>query len=311
MNESPATSETLLLPGGRRVGLAIYGDPDGYPVLAFHGTPASRLMYRLGNAAGRAHGLKLIAPDRPGYGLSSGDDTPTLSARTDTNVAIVDALGLDRFALIGISGGSPFATSLASRLGDRISALALVSPIGPVAEYVTDDEVPLALPLLQRRFYLNLSQRGAMLRPLARLAAAAVRGAPQVSVKLFRTAARGEDAMVLSRRDAANNLVAMTNESLRQGPDAALADFAIFGRPWEIDYAAIRAPSVLWIGAKDKIVPVPVAVYLAHQIPNCRLITIPDAAHFWVLEHTDDVLAELKAMLVREPTQAMTAMERS
>jgi pimeloyl-ACP methyl ester carboxylesterase len=290
-----ATSQVLTLPGGRTVGLAVYGDPDGYPVLAFHGTPASRLMYRLGNAAARAHGLRLIAPDRPGYGLSSSDATPTLTARTAVNIAMADALNLDRFAVLGISGGAPFATALASRLGERVSALALVSPMGPVADYVAEGNAP--LPLLQRRFYLKLSQRGRLLRPLAGLAAAVVRATPAISVRLFRTAARGEDSRILSQRDAASNLVAMTNEALRQGSDGALADFAMFGRPWGVDYAAITAPSALWIGTADGIVPVPVAIYLARRIPGCRLITLPGAAHFWIMEHTAEVLAELRAML--------------
>lgn len=295
MNGCSSTAEVLTLPGGRTVGIATYGDPDGYPVLSFHGTPASRLMYRLGNAAARKYGLRLIAPDRPGYGLSSADATPTLAARTDVTVAIADALQLRRFAILGISGGSPFATALASRLGDRVSALALVSPMGPVADYVAERNAP--LPTLQRRFYLNLSQRGRLLQPLAGAAAALVRAAPAVSVRLFRTAARGEDSRILSQRDAANNLIAMTDEALRQGSSGALADFAIFGRPWDIDYSGITAPSALWIGTADGIVPVPVAIYLARKIPGCRLIALPGAAHFWIMEHTDEVLTELRAML--------------
>jgi pimeloyl-ACP methyl ester carboxylesterase len=58
-----------VLVSGRRIGCAEYGDPC-LPVLALHGTPGSRLMFALSDGAARERGLRLIAPDRPGYGLS-------------------------------------------------------------------------------------------------------------------------------------------------------------------------------------------------------------------------------------------------
>lgn len=146
-----AENAVLQLPGFGKIGVATYGDPGGHPVLAFHGTPASRLMYRKGDAAARRLGFRLIAPDRPGYGLTPIDDGPTLASRTDMHVALADTLGLDRLSLLGVSGGAPYATALASRLKDRIATLALVSPMGPVADYVAAGQPK--LPLLQRQFF--------------------------------------------------------------------------------------------------------------------------------------------------------------
>lgn len=284
----------LRLPDGTQVGVAVYGDPAGLPVLAFHGTPASRLMYRKGDAAARKLGLKLIAADRPGYGLSPLDRNGSLASRTAMHVAIADALALDRFALVGVSGGGPYATALASRLSRRITALALVSPMGPVADYVAAG-LP-RLPLLQRRFFLNMSQRRWLVKPGAALGVAAFRAAPRAFAHLFKTALGGDDRRVLSDPGVLDGLIDMTEEAVRTGAGGAVADFRIFGQPWHVDYAAITAPTTVWAGTADKVVPVPVCVYLARRIPQGRLLTVPGAAHFWILEHVSEVLAQVRAM---------------
>ncbi|MDO9383766.1 MAG: alpha/beta fold hydrolase [Hyphomicrobiaceae bacterium] len=284
----------LRLPDGTKVGLAVYGDPAGLPVLAFHGTPASRLMYRKGDAAARKLGLKLIATDRPGYGLSPIDRNGTLASRTALHVAVADTLGLDRFALVGISGGSPYAAALASRLADRVTALALVSPMGPVADYVAAG-LP-RLPLLQRRFFLNLSQRGWLVKPGAALGVAAFRAAPRAFAHAFKGALGGDDSRILSDPGVLDGLIEMTREALRSGAAGAVADFRIYGQPWAIDYQAISSPATIWAGTADKVVPVPVCAYLAQRIPRGRLITVPGGAHFWILEHVSEVLARVRTM---------------
>lgn len=285
----------VLRVAGHDIGVAVYGDPDGTPVLALHGTPASRLMYRRGDGPARLHRLKLYAPDRPGYGLTPAGGTASLAARTDLNVALADALGLDRFAVLGVSGGAPYAVALASRLGARVSALSLVSPMGPVADYVSQGRPP--LPRLQRRFFLKLSQRQWLLKPGAALAVSAFRRAPDLFARAFKGALGGADSRLLSDRDVRAGLIAMTQEAVRSGAGGAIADFAIYGRPWGVDFNRITAPSVVYIGTADKVVPIPVAAYLAQRIPHCRLISLPGAAHFWILQHAGDVLADLRTML--------------
>lgn len=291
----PRDVDTLRLPDGRHIGLAEYGDPSGFPVLAFHGTPASRLMFRRGHVPARRLGLRLIAPDRPGFGRTPPDRGETLAARTDLHVALADALELDRFAVLGVSGGSPFAVALAARLGDRVNALALVSPMGPVAEYVAAGEP--RLPLLQRRFFLKLSQRRWLVSPGAALGVRAFRLAPRAFSKAFKTALGGSDSRLLSDTAILDDLIGMTGEAIRTGARGAVADFAIFGRPWDVDFATITAPATVWIGTRDRVVPIPVAAYLARRLPRGRLVTVSGAGHFWVLEHAHDVLAELRSLV--------------
>ena len=96
----------ITLPDGRRLAYAEFGTPDGRPVLYFHGAPSSRLEPLLvGDDAWRAHGLRVIAPDRPGVGLSDFLPKRGFSQWPNDVVALADALGLERFGVIGMSGG--------------------------------------------------------------------------------------------------------------------------------------------------------------------------------------------------------------
>ena len=129
----PPPLRLLTLPDGRRLACAEYGDPNGLPVLALHGTPGSRLMFALANGAARVRGIRLIAPERPGYGLSDYRPSESLARIAEDLSAVADAYGLDRFAIIGVSGGAPFAVAAAASMPDRISLLALVCPVGELA----------------------------------------------------------------------------------------------------------------------------------------------------------------------------------
>ena len=127
------SSRVHRLPDGRRIGYAEYGSVDGLPAIALHGTPGSRFMFALTDEGARARGLRIIAPERPGYGLSDVHHFDTLAETAEDVEAIADALGIGRFALIGVSGGGPHAVAAAARLKDRVLRMALIGPVGPVA----------------------------------------------------------------------------------------------------------------------------------------------------------------------------------
>ncbi len=105
----PASSEDLTLPDGRMLGYAEYGAPDGLPLIGFHGTPGSRFMFRLAHRHAAELGLRLLAPERPGFGLSAFHRGHTLSTYAADIAAFADALGVERFAVAGVSGGAPCA----------------------------------------------------------------------------------------------------------------------------------------------------------------------------------------------------------
>ena len=123
-----------VLADGRDLGWLELGDPAGMPVFAFHGTPGSRLQLAIDDAPIRATGLRLICPDRPGYGLSTFQPGRRLVDWPGDVVSLADHLGIERFAVMGISGGGPHSAVCAARLGDRVDSAAIVSGVGPLAD---------------------------------------------------------------------------------------------------------------------------------------------------------------------------------
>ncbi len=287
------TAQSLVLADGQRVGYAEYGDPHGKPVLALHGAPACRLMFAIADAPARRLGLRLIAPDRPGYGLTPIDAAPTLVKRAAWLAEFADTLGLDRFGILGISGGAPYSVALAARLGSRITGLALVSPMGPVADYAaTPQSARDPIPFWQRRFFLHLAKRTWLTHPFGSLGGRLFRASPDTFSGWVPRLAGAADAAILSQTYVRERMIPMTVEAFRQGALGATSDLEIFSQPWGIDYAKIAAPSILWQGTADTVVPPVAAYHLSSLLLGCRLNRIEGAGHFWVFNHVEAVLTE-------------------
>jgi pimeloyl-ACP methyl ester carboxylesterase len=95
------------------------GVPDGTPLVFFHGTPSSRLETSYADELCVELGIRMISFDRPGYGESPARPFSLASIARDT-ADLADALGVDRFATAGQSGGGPFSLAAAAVLGDRV-----------------------------------------------------------------------------------------------------------------------------------------------------------------------------------------------
>ncbi|MDX2288074.1 MAG: alpha/beta hydrolase [Hyphomicrobiaceae bacterium] len=297
MDSSPVEHQTIDVPGVGPTGLAVYGVQGGYPVLALHGAPACRLMYDVADAPARELGMTLYCPDRPGYGLTPLDRPDrTLRDRAAALEAVVDHLGLDRFAIIGISGGAPYAVALASRVRTRATALLLASPMGPFADYMSATVPATArrdIAAGHRLFFLGGPRRPRLLANGATLASAGFKAAPQLFTRLFARSLGSADRRVLERPRNAASLIRMTRESLRQGVCGGIADLELFARPWGVGFDEVTAPALVCQGTADRIVPAALSVWLADRIPGCTLRRLENAGHFWVYDNARDVLGTL------------------
>ncbi len=137
---------------GRDLALHERGDPNGLPVIVHHGSPSSGLLYERWVDHAAANGIRLIGFDRAGYGGSTrhqGRNVATAAADVED---IADALGLERFATWGISGGGPHALACAALCGDRLTAAASLAGVAPSpgAEAWIDDADG-HLTLMERR----------------------------------------------------------------------------------------------------------------------------------------------------------------
>lgn len=302
VEQAGAESRIVTLSSGRRLGVVTFGDPDGLPVLALHGAPASRLMFDVADKAARACGVRLIAFDRPGYGLSPLDYGATLQSRTETFAQLPDALGLETVTLFGVSGGGPYAVALAARLGRRVKGLALVSPLGPVADVgARSASDPVHLSVMQRALFLDLPRHPWVLRANAEIAMRSFRAAPRLFASAFAHLLPEDDRMIISREEIAESMIEMTLEATQHGIQGGIADLEIYAEPWHIDFAQITAPACLWQGTGDTIVPVGVALKLGSLIPGCEVKQLEGRGHFWIYDAIPDLLRAVVALSTSSP----------
>lgn len=258
-----------------------YGDPRGRPVLAFHGTPASRLLFEPAAGPAGHRGLRLIAPDRPGYGMSVPHPGRTFADWTADVAHLLDHLGVGRVPLLAISGGCPYAVVCASGMPTRISGLALVSPLGDVGS----GQAVGKLNRLDRAVFLGLPGAPHMLDTVATLGRAAFLHAPEMSISSFALTLSAEDRRILATPAHRQTIIAMTKEAIRYGVEGAVSDLALYGQPWDIDLARIAVPATIWQGTADTVVPPELAFDLADRLVHGHAVRLEGHGHFWVLEN--------------------------
>lgn len=289
---TPDHARVVMLTDGQRIGLAVFGDPKGLPVLALHGAPACRMMFEVAAGEARAKGLKLIAPDRPGYALSPSEkDHVTLESRAAQLMSFADTIGLERFALLGVSGGGPYAVAVAAKAPSRITALSLVAPVGPIAEC---NEATHTIPRAQRMFFIDMPlHHPHIVRSGAHASAFMFRLAPHMTAASLAWTLGGADHDILRKPEVERVMISMTTEALEHGIEGAMADLEIYARPWNVAYDRISARTTLWQGDEDIVVPPQATYCLARKIPGARLNRIKGAGHFWIFDHIGEVLADL------------------
>lgn len=292
-DDEDRTSLTLRLPDGRRMSYAEFGDPRGLPVLAIHGTPGSRFMFGLTDQAARERGLRVIAPDRPGYGRSEYRRNTSLMRSAEDFISLADALDLKRLAVIGVSGGGPHAIATVSAIPNRVALLALVSPVGPVAEC----RKQVRMSRMHRLIFTRMGRSPQACATFFWSLRGMVRLAPGVAYRALQQRVTRSDQGVLGRPEVKANLQAAIREGLKPGIKGALQDLRLFCSPWGLALPEVDVPTVVWQGSDDTIVPANAAYYLARQLPNCRLDVIQEAGHYWGFANFARVLDTVRAAL--------------
>jgi pimeloyl-ACP methyl ester carboxylesterase len=282
---APGRDQVLRLADGRTLGWREYGAPMGSVVFMLHGTPGSRLKFTETNNHARAFGLRIIAPDRWGYGLTSAHPRPTLSVFPADLARIADHLAIDTFAVAAVSGGGPFAVAVAAGLASRVSATALISPVGPIAGADID------LAALHRFCFTVLPRWPQIIRTTFEVYRRLIAYAPKLACRLVTVGAPLADRAIMQRPEVAARLLASFAEGLRPGSAGPAIDMILFSRPWEIDFAAITAPVRLWLGSDDVNVPATAARLLTDCIKGCEQVDLVGEGHLWVALNYHEVFS--------------------
>ena len=290
MDTAQAQDGQHRLRDGRLLGYTEYGRPDGKPVFYFHGFPSSRLEARLADGAAARTGVRLIAVDRPGFGLSDFKRGRTLGDWPDDVIELADALWLERFAVLGVSGGGPYAAACAWKIPQRVSAAGIVCGLGPV-------DSPRAVQGLSRALRLGfflLRRARVLVGPFCRIATWAVRRHTQGFYARVAATVAAPDQAVLARPEVQETLVQSFREAVYHGAAACARELRLYSRHWGFELRDVSARVYLWHGEHDRIVPCAVGRYVAQSIPGCHARFYPDDGHYSLpVERMEEILAEL------------------
>lgn len=275
-----ALDSSLILPDGRRLGYAEFGDPGGAPVLYFHGSPSSRLEpLFIGDETWRRLGLRVIAPDRPGMGLSDFQPRRGFSDWPRDVTVLADALGIERFSVMGFSGGGPYVAVCAAKIPERIHSAVIVSG----GWQMTTPEAREGLPFMNR-IMLTFSRRApALLRLLLTGMGSINQGEREKELAQFKKRLPAADHAALSEPGRLEAFGQGIRESLRQGTRGPAWDLRLVVHPFDFRLDEIRMPLHLFHGTLDRNSPVALARRAAAEIPGAQLTVYPEDAHLSTL----------------------------
>ncbi|MDX6237765.1 MAG: hypothetical protein QOG10_2580 [Kribbellaceae bacterium] len=297
--EHEVASRLVTFPDSRAVEVWEGGNPNGVPVMFHHGTPSGRLQAVHGADAARRQDVRLISFNRPGYGRST-DTAPSLASVGLDTLRVTDALGIDEFAVLGASGGGPYAIATGLVHPGRVRAVGLVAGIGPWRLIELPDKEDPDLPLLALTDTGDVSGALKGFRAQGGVAYNRMLTLPdEAMVEEFFRGAPAADTGWLDA-EAKRRWAADLRDAL-QSYDGYARDNVAWGGRWDIDPSHLNVPSWLWYGEIDGMVPPSHGHWLAERIPGSTLVIRPSKGHGGtIFEYWDDMLATLRDQVLRQ-----------
>ncbi|KAI1748448.1 alpha/beta hydrolase [Xylaria castorea] len=310
-------SQTLELPDGRVLGFAEYGSPTGKPIFFFHGFPSSRLEADGILKLVHRQDLRVIAPERPGFGLSTFDPRHRITDWPADVRALAAHLGLGRFAILGGSGGAPYALACARALpAETLSAVGLLAPAAPweagmagvprssrIAAFmgyywpaslrvVTAGVVELCRWLATTNFVTRRIDR--WLESSKKTSAQSTSpSSPSATPETSSSPPTTTSTMSIQETRVA--LLRSIFETFRQGTAPMVRESQLLTwEGWGFPLNEVRYDKVIiWHGVEDGQSPIHMVRYLAKHLPHCELRELEGETHFTMAKHLGTIVEEL------------------
>lgn len=246
---------------------AEWGDLSGKPVVVLHGTPGSRLSRHPDEDLVRSTGAHVVTYDRAGYGGSDRKPGRSVADCVGDVEAVADAVGFERFAVTGGSGGGPHALAVAALAGDRITRA--IADVSPAPYDAMGDDWTLGMdPENVKEFALALEGEARLVPFIEALYTRFVELGAEDPSTIFNDYDLPEaDRAVLAREEFAAVSYESVVESCRNGVFGWADDDLCIVRPWGFDPASITVPLQIWYGTADVLVPPAHGKWLADYIP--------------------------------------------
>ncbi len=271
---------TITLPDGRSIAYLDGGDPAGYPVIGLHGTPGCRLNRLPDDEVYARTGVRYITTDRAGYGQSSRHRGRSVADEAEDVRGVADALGLERFSVVGGSGGGPHALACAALLGDRVERVACQSSLAPLGEGGMSraewlDEMAESAEALE---WVEAGE--AVVEAQIESAQARMEQALVSDPSSFLGEGTSEaDQEVLTRPDVVAAFARIMAEQAAHGVGGGVDDTLAFARPWGFDLGGITVPVLLTYGLQDFSCPPGHGRWLARHLPTALVFVDETGGH--------------------------------
>ncbi|AMQ28341.1 TPA: alpha/beta hydrolase [Legionella pneumophila] len=287
-NKICALGSHITLRDGRLLGFAEFGDPKGQPVFYFHGFPGSRLQASDFHEIAKARHYRLFGIDRPGMGLSTFNKQHTILDWCQDVTALANALKIDKFSIVGHSGGAPFVMACAYAIPERLIGAAIVSGMAPTT--LPESKIGMARGLriinaLVRNipgfaFILMKVQQKMMLKP--KIFNQFIQKLPE------------PDRIILQEHGRINVMMDAMLEAFKQGARGLAQEMQLVLQPWGFDLKEITFPMTIWQGKLDVQVPVFHAEIYKVNLPHAKLKLYEKEAHISTLyNHIEEVLESI------------------
>jgi pimeloyl-ACP methyl ester carboxylesterase len=287
----PRAEGTIPLPDGRRLGYAEFGEPFGPLVLWFHGTPgARRQVPPVARRAADKRGLRIVCVERPGIGLSTDHTYKDVRGWVDDVAVVADHLGHERFLVVGLSGGGPYALATGHELPDRVVGIGILGGLVPTCG---EEAAAGGVVALSRPFNRVLT---GLRRPLGRGLWAFVRASRPLGHPLYRAFARvmpDGDTKVFHDPAMEEMFIDDLTRGAKSQFQAFVNDLVLVGRPWGFKVADVHVPVRWWHGDADPFVALDQAQRVARLLPNCELRTRHGESHMGGFAASDQMLTSL------------------
>jgi pimeloyl-ACP methyl ester carboxylesterase len=289
--DRPKLEGNIAVGEDRQIGFAEFGNPQGRAVFWLHGTPGARRQIPTeARSFAARNNIRLIGIDRPGIGSSTPHQYENVLGFTDDLRTIADTLGINRFAVIGLSGGGPYTLATAAAMPDRVVMAAV---LGGVAPLIGEDGISSGLMELAK-----------IVRPIIEVADTPIRwvagslmkviapfGSP--ALDLYARISPHGDRNLLSRPEfKAMFLDDLLNGSRKQLA-APFADIVVFARDWGFRLEDIKVPVRWWHGDADHIVPYAHGQHAVARIADAEMFTLPGESHLAGLGVPEDILTKI------------------
>ena len=288
-------NRTHALSDGRKLGFMEYGSPDGFPIFAFHGTPGSRVWFKEDDETVKANGIRFITVDRPGFGNSDQKSARTFVQFSDDIRELSQALNVDKFSVIGVSGGGAYSAACAFALSDLVYKAGLISTVNEFENGKPPKEMAFA-----NRAAFTLARRSPwLLKYILNQQKKTIEQHPDKYVASISKNTKHlceSDRAVLAVKENAEAVMIQMKEAFKNGVSGTISEMKLYMKEWGFDCGKIKVPVELWHGTSDTLAPITSSQALARKIPSCNEHYVEGKGHFLIDEEDiwRDILVSLK-----------------